>query len=339
MAPCSAKDCPKQATKKGLCSSHYQQHRRGRPLTPLRFCAPTGEQRVCRFSSCGRPATKRGLCPGHYQQEKAGRTLSPLREVAPGRICSGPSCNRVSVCKGLCDGHYQQLRAGKDLRPLQRLQSGCDFPGCVRPHEARGLCYLHYTQATDNKELRESVRAASPVAVVQEEGYARVTLFGTSISGRRGEVVGEAFVSLGDVPIVSLHRWRKNAGGYVGTKVSGRFVSMHRMLMSAPPDLEVDHIDGVRHNNRRENLRLVTKKEQAQNKKVRVESFTGLRSVHFDKKKNLYRVISTTGGVRRGHRHKRLEDAVAEAQALRAAHMTHHNEARSVRADPPESDA
>lgn len=106
---------------------------------------------------------------------------------------------------------------------------------------------------------------------------------------------------------------------------------MHRMLMVAPPDLEVDHIDGVRHNNRRENLRLVTKKQQAQNRKVRVESLTGLRSVTFEKTKGLYRVISTTNGVRRGHRHKRLEDAVAEAEKLRDAYMTHHNEARSSR--------
>lgn len=120
-------------------------------------------------------------------------------------------------------------------------------------------------------------------------------------------------------------------GGYVGAKIAGRRVLMHRMLLSAPTDLEVDHIDGVRHNNQRNNLRLVTKQEQAQNRKVRVESFTGFRSVHFDKKKNLYRVISTKSGVRRGHRHKHLSDAIAEAEAIRAEHMTHHNEARSAR--------
>jgi hypothetical protein len=166
---------------------------------------------------------------------------------------------------------------------------------------------------------------------VPEDGFARVTLYGTSATGRRGEEVGEALVSVEDIPLVQAHRWRRGVGGYVITKVAGKAMLMHRMLMAAPADLEVDHVDGVRHNNQRENLRLVTKQEQAQNKKVRVESFTGYRSVHFDKKKNLYRVISTKGGVRRGHRHKRLSDAVAEATALRAEHMTHHNEARSVR--------
>jgi len=223
------------------------------------------------------------------------------------------------------------MRAGKVLQPLQEIRSGCSVKGCSRPHEAHGLCTTHYSQRRQGREIRTCVREPSPVEVVVESGVARVTLYGTSASGRRGDVVGHALVSEEDAGIVAPHRWRKTASGYVTTKVAGRSMLMHRMLLSAPSDLEVDHIDGVRHNNQRSNLRLVDKKQQAENKKVRVESFTGFRSVFFDKRKKLYRVMSMKNGVRRGHRHKLLADAIAEAEALRAEYMTHHNEARSRR--------
>jgi len=333
MISCSVEACSSPAVKKGLCSAHYGRQRKGLPLVPVKKRALTSDNRLCSFSDCGRPGTKRGLCPGHYQQERAGRPLTPLLSYAAKKTCAGPSCLRVAVCKGLCDGHYQQSRAGKELKPLYEIRAVCGFPSCGRPHESHGLCGLHATQVRSGQEARAARHTPSPIRIEPGENFARVSLYGKAGGRHIGKVVGEAFVSLGDIPLVAAHRWRKHRGGYVGTKVGGRAVIMHRMLMSAPAHLEVDHVDGVRHNNQRENLRLVTKKEQAQNKKVRADSLTGFRSVTFERTKGLYRVISTTNGVRRGHRHKRLEDAVAEAKALRAEHMTHHNESRSSR-DP-----
>jgi hypothetical protein len=157
------------------------------------------------------------------------------------------------------------------------------------------------------------------------EGFARVGLF------QAGEQVVDAFVNMEDIPLISSYRWYISQDGYAVTRIQGRTRNMHRLIVDAPRGLEVDHIDGVRHNNQRGNLRLVDKKLQAENKAVRSDSGTGFRSVHFDKKKGLYRVISTKDGVRRGHRHKRLADAIAEAEALRARYMTHHNESRSSR--------
>ena len=332
MRECSVEGCPAPVAKTGLCSAHYQRLRRGHALLPVKQKQLSVDKRICRFETCERPGTSAGLCSGHYQQARAGKVLAPLQPREKVRLpCAGPSCARTAIAKGLCDGHYQQMRAGKALQPLQEIRSGCSVAGCSRPHEAHGLCTTHYSQRRQGREVRTCVREPSPVEVVAESGFTRVTLYGTSASGRKGEVVGYALVSVEDVPLVRTHRWRWGVGGYVVTKLNGKPTRMHRMLLSAPSHLEVDHIDGIRHNNQRSNLRLVDKKQQAENKKVRVESFTGFRSVFFDKRKKLYRVISTKNGVRRGHRHKHLADAVAEAEALRAEHMTHHNEERSRR--------
>lgn len=42
---------------------------------------------------------------------------------------------------------------------------------------------------------------------------------------------------------------------------------MHRVLLNAPPDMEVDHANGDGLDNRRHNLRLCTKRQNAQNRR------------------------------------------------------------------------
>ena len=283
----------------------------------------------CSFPSCSRSSASKGLCKGHYQQTKAGRELQPLRTLDLAKTCAAPGCSLRAVCNGLCDGHYQQQRGSKPLTPLRQRHDVCTFPGCSDPHEAKGYCSGHYSQLRGGKSVREKISVKSAVEI--RDGTAYVTLLGLDRSGRKGVQVGSACVDPQDVAMVSGYRWNSSAEGYAVSKANGRGVVMHRLILSVSPELEVDHQDGDRLNNRRSNLRVVTKAEQSQNKKVRSDSGTGHRGVHFDAKKQLYRVFVTLQGVRRGHRHKNLHDAIAEATALRAELMTHCNEDRSVR--------
>ena len=58
--------------------------------------------------------------------------------------------------------------------------------------------------------------------------------------------------------------------------------SMHRFLMQPPKDLEVDHINGNGLDNRRCNLRVVTRKLNAANqKKVHYKTSSKHKGVHF----------------------------------------------------------
>lgn len=64
-----------------------------------------------------------------------------------------------------------------------------------------------------------------------------------------------------DFEAVSKHRWRLHHQGYAYRKTSraGRTVTllMHREIMAAPKGLEVDHANGCKTDNRRENLALI----------------------------------------------------------------------------------
>lgn len=65
-------DNPKRT--RGYCNGHYQQFRKGKPLTPLRKKYPDG----CSFGGCGNANEARGLCGGHLAQQNRGVELVPL---------------------------------------------------------------------------------------------------------------------------------------------------------------------------------------------------------------------------------------------------------------------
>jgi hypothetical protein len=273
----------------------------------------------------------KGFCTGHYQQLRKGKPFTPVqaRQARNGaRGCAFPGCAREHASKGYCDGHYQQIRAGKELAPLQIGHDTCTFPGCTQPHDAKGLCATHYAQQRAGKELRRSTALPSPVEELCE-GVWRVTLYGADENGRPGASLEAELCVLSpeDVPRVQAYRWRE-ADGYAVTKINRKRVLMHRMILDVGPDVEVDHINGNRLDNRRSNLRIVIHAENAQNRGVRSDSLTGHRNINYDPKKKLYRVIVTLNGKRVGHRHARLEDAIAEAEQLREQLFTHSTELR-----------
>jgi hypothetical protein len=61
---------------------------------------------------------------------------------------------------------------------------------------------------------------------------------------------------------------------------------MHRFITNCPDGLVVDHINHVRHDNRKANLRIVTMKENGQNHgKLRTDNTSGFRGVSYDSEK------------------------------------------------------
>lgn len=65
---------------------------------------------------------------------------------------------------------------------------------------------------------------------------------------------------------VANNKYNKNAGSYFSTRHNGKRIYLHRLLMNAPRNKQVDHIDGDTLNNTRANLRLATIAQNAANK-------------------------------------------------------------------------
>ena len=63
-----------------------------------------------------------------------------------------------------------------------------------------------------------------------------------------------------------------------------RLQSIHRLVMNAPKDKDIDHINGDPLDNRKCNLRICTRSQNSQNKKLRNDSASGYKGVYEIKK-------------------------------------------------------
>lgn len=82
------------------------------------------------------------------------------------------------------------------------------------------------------------------------------------------------------------------ARGFVPNKLIEKYgqrqVRMHRILMGATKDVQIDHINHNGLDNRLSNLRIATNSQQTANTRVQERSSTGFKGVSFRSKKNLY---------------------------------------------------
>lgn len=90
-----------------------------------------------------------------------------------------------------------------------------------------------------------------------------------------------------------------NAGnGYVNVMVNNRYYKAHRLaflwMTGAMPEF-VDHINGVRHDNRWENLRAATKAQNCQNKNSK-KGLSGIKGVHWHSQHKKWYVGVTVSG-------------------------------------------
>jgi hypothetical protein len=197
---CSFPACPNHVVSKGLCNAHNKQRRAGKQLKPLR---ERQVGRTCQGPSCNRPCKIKGLCDAHYMQHRAGKELAPL--VYRGKHthtnhgpCRFPGCEVAAHTKGLCPGHYTLWRTGEPLRPIHRPQEAelqanqpCTFPGCTKMRGSYGLCLGHANQRKKGRALTPITSPAPRGSGYLHTGYKRYKRKGVVILEHR-EVMAKA---------------------------------------------------------------------------------------------------------------------------------------------------
>ena len=82
----------------------------------------------------------------------------------------------------------------------------------------------------------------------------------------------------------------KTSNGYIRFRYKGKNVQLHRFVMKTPTDLVVDHINGDKQNNTRENLWNCTHTQNKLNMHKKTKSSSGYRLVYKDRKKYHLRI-------------------------------------------------
>ena len=109
----------------------------------------------------------------------------------------------------------------------------------------------------------------------------------------------KAIIDLDDVPIVSGFSWwinahKKSTYAIRSVRISPNVWStiyMHRLIMNAPDNLQVDHISGDGLDNRRSNMRLVTIAQNRRNQRINNRNSSGFKGVSFHAQSGKWRAM------------------------------------------------
>ena len=107
--------------------------------------------------------------------------------------------------------------------------------------------------------------------------------------------VDQILVDLMDLPQVARHSWYITTRGYAATRINGKIVYLHRMLMR-PEELQVDHINRNKLDNRRSNLRIVTNQQNHFNMPVNSNNSSGVSGVYWHRQCRKWCVQITVNG-------------------------------------------
>lgn len=81
-----------------------------------------------------------------------------------------------------------------------------------------------------------------------------------------------------DYSFLSQYTWYISKDGYARARIGPTIVAMHRLLAEAR-DRKIDHTNGVRHDNRKSNLRPCTQAENLRNRRLGNSNTSGFKGV------------------------------------------------------------
>lgn len=107
-----------------------------------------------------------------------------------------------------------------------------------------------------------------------------------------------ALVDDEDFEYLNQWNWQISQQGYVVRKKM-KTIWMHREIMQTPKGMDTDHKNGIKHDNRRSNLRVCTKAENMRNRKVQKNNKSGFRGVHQKSRDNLWYAQIKINGIQK----------------------------------------
>lgn len=146
----------------------------------------------------------------------------------------------------------------------------------------------------------------------------------------------EAIIDAANVHLVDGFNWTasvkfrtdgtlRSVYAYRKPRVDGKqlMIQLHRVILDAPADLEVDHIDCNGLNNTRANLRLATKSQNQCNRRY-VKNSSGVKGVRWHKTTSKWEAVIRANG--RDHRLGEFSDIGSAAACVAAARVQMHGE-------------
>ena len=163
-------------------------------------------------------------------------------------LCSVTECGRNAICKGFCNRHYMQMREhGKIISNSQRTR-------------------------------------LDPNLFIIIDDICLIKLYNT-----RGNEIAESITNFKYKTEIEKYKWHLTSHGYasgIWYNTGGQHqILLHQLIIQLsgrkiPDGYEIDHKDGNRLNNLDDNLRVCTRMQNSQNKKLKSDNTSGQTGVH-----------------------------------------------------------
>jgi len=168
------------------------------------------------------------------------------------RLCSIEGCGKKHAAKGLCQTHATRLRRTGTTEKIKRWKAPklCTVEGCNKVHSAKGYCHSHYGRAKFKGEF-ESVKCSV-------SGCNTHKSYNDGFCSKHHK----RFIKYGHTDAPPEPTGWINKQGYRNVSINGKDVLEHRLVMAKHigrdlyPEETVHHMNGIKDDNRIENLQL-----------------------------------------------------------------------------------
>lgn len=140
------------------------------------------------------------------------------------------------------------------------------------------LCGKHYMQYRRYGKILNRTKF-DPNEIILELDMAKIVLY-----NKNGDKIAETLIDTEDIEKISSDKWCIDKNNYVK---NSKQEYLHRIILGAPKDMCVDHINGNTLDNRKSNLRICTNRENTSNRtKLGTNNTSGILGVRFDDRRN-----------------------------------------------------
>lgn len=158
----------------------------------------------------------------------------------------------------------------------------CKVNGCNnKPNRSgKGYCRKHYDQyrklgyVTELKSMydRNEIEILDDYAIIK-------------IRNRSNETIAEGIIDIEDIDKVKDIKWRLHNNGYICRTENRTTLYLHRFIMDYYGELDIDHINRNKLDNRKSNLRIVNHSVNALNKDPKIYDYMkkSIKCIELDK--------------------------------------------------------